>query len=148
MVSKIEETRIEVGITIQGSPEMLDSKFKQKVATLRILKDGRSLTPTHIVCDGLAYELSSDAFVIGIGENENYDLVADRNIAGKPVELCTLRLNEERWALEPSEGVAMEMEADTSLKAGDAVELIMQGSRKRLLLIHCIDLGTDGGSAK
>lgn len=147
VVDKIEETRIEVGISIQGSEELLDSKRQQKLATVRILKDGRSLSPTHIVCDGLAYELSSDSFSIGIGENERFDLVADRNIAGKPVEICTLKLNEDRWALEPSEGVSMDIETDTSLKAGDTVELLMQGTRKRLLLIHCIDLRTQGGDA-
>ncbi len=142
VVSKLEETRIEVGISILGNPEELD--LKQKVATIRIVKDGRSLNPTHIVCDGLAYELSGDSFSIGIGESELFDLVADRNIAGKPVELCTLRLTDERWALEPSEGAAFEMESDTSLKAGDAVEVLIQGSRKRLLLIHCIDIGNQG----
>ncbi len=138
VVHKLEETRIEVGISILGNPETLD--VRQKIATIRVSKDGRSLSPTHIVCDGLAYELSGESFSIGIGENELFDLVADRNIAGKPVELCKLKLADERWSLEPSETAAFDGEKDTALKAGDAVEVLMQGSRKRLLLIHCIDL--------
>jgi len=134
-----------VGISILGNPEELE--LKQKIATIRIVKDGRSLNPTHIVCDGLAYELSGDSFSIGIGESELFDLVADRNIAGKPVELCTLRLTDDRWALEPSEGAAFEMESDTGLKAGDAIEVLIQGSRKRLLLIHCIDISNQGNES-
>lgn len=142
VVNKLEETRIEVGISILGNPETLD--VRQKIATIRVSKDGRSLSPTHIVCDGLAYELSGDSFSIGIGESELFDLVADRNIAGKPVELCKLKLAGERWTLEASEGAAFDGENDAILKAGDAVEVLMQGSRKRLLLIHCIDLGNQG----
>lgn len=144
VVSKPEEMRVEVGISILGVPGELKTGRHQQFATIRVSKDGRSLNPTHIVCDGLAYELCDDSFSIGVGESERFDLVADRNIAGKPIELCTLRHVDDRWTLEVSEaGAVADFESDTSLKAGDAIDVRMEGSRKRLLLIHCIEFGKD-----
>ncbi len=139
VATEIEETRVEVGITSLGSAAPRHPDMKSHFASIRVLRDGRSLNPTHIVCDGLAYELSGSGFTIGVGESDAFDLVADRNIAGKPLELCQLVLADEKWTLQGSEASSLEEEQDRSLKAGDSIEIMMQGGRKRLRLIHCID---------
>ncbi len=136
---RIEETRVERGITSLGAPMARSPETKTRFATIRVRRDGRSLSPTHIVCDGLAYELTESSFSIGVGESDDFDLVADRNIAGKDLELCRLLLVDEKWTVESGEGAELETERESNLKAGDSLEIVMQGTRKRLLLIHCID---------
>jgi len=135
--SDIEETRVEVGISLEGLPET--PKAPSKVASLRLIREGRSLNPTHVVCDGLAYRLEGETFSVGLGESDRFDLVADRASSGEPVGLFRLKSIEDRWSIEAMEGVKLGETGEAGLKAGDAVEIRREGTRKRLVLIHCIE---------
>lgn len=139
-VSKdIEDTRVEVGISMAALPENQGSEANPPLASIRIVREGHSLNPTHIVCDGLAYRLERATFSVGVGESDRFDLVADRDAAGSPIALFRLNSTDERWDIEALEGANLNTDSDASLKAGDAIEILMQGTQKRLLLVHCIE---------
>jgi len=108
------------------------------VGAIRLVKQGKSLNPTHIVCDGLAYELGEGEFIIGFGESEDFDLVVDRGLTPKPAELCRLKLEDEKWVLAESKSAIVESVSLSSLKAGDSLEVALPGRRKQLLLIHSL----------
>jgi len=108
------------------------------LGALRLVKQGKSLNPTHIVCGGLAYELGSGDFLAGVGESEEFDLVVERDLPGTPAELFRLRLEGDRWLLSESKSTIIESVSESSLRAGDSFEVALPGRRKQLLLIHCI----------
>ncbi len=137
--SEIDQIRIDASISMENIPENLEMGLPKSHGSIRVIREGRSLNPTHVVCDGLAYELSESEFSIGLGESENFDLVVDRKPIGEPVSLCRLKMNEDRWMIEASEGLSFETDSEAGLKAGDTIEILAQGNRKLLLLIHCIE---------
>lgn len=136
----IENVRIETGIVLDVPRGEDGSELMPRVpiGAIRVVKQGKSLNPTHIVCDGLAYELGSGEFVIGFGESEDFDLVVERNLTPAPAELCRLKPEEDRWLLSESKGTIVEAVSISNLKAGDWLEVALPGRRKQLLLIHCL----------
>ncbi len=143
VVSQLDEVRVEVGISASEISQENQRDSGARLATVRVAREGRSLSPTHIVCDGLAYELIGGAFSIGAGESGKFDLVADGNRAGASLELCRMIKEDEKWVIRESEGATVDFEKETGLKAGDTIDILMQGTRKRLLLIHCIEIASD-----
>ncbi|MCH2614807.1 MAG: hypothetical protein MKZ70_08985 [Opitutales bacterium] len=139
MVDQLDEVRVEVGISASKITQENQRERGARLATVRVAREGSSLSPTHIVCDGLAYELVGNSFSIGVGESGKYDLIASINQAGNSLELCRLIQEDERWLVRETEGATVDLDRETGLKAGDTIEIVMQGSRKRLLLIHCIE---------
>jgi len=139
VAENVEDIRVEVGISLEGLPQPTAEQLaRHAVGHVNLVKEGKSLAPTHIVCDGLAYELNGDSFVIGVGESESFDLVADRQYAGKSAEICRLVLSDDRWILTEGKGSTVDSKSVSGLKAGDAIEIRSIGQRKRLLLIHCM----------
>lgn len=136
----IEDVRVETGINLDvpKEAEVGDFRARVPVGAIRIIKQGKSLNPTHIVCDGLAYELGTSDFIIGFGESEEFDLVVERDLTPSPAELCRLKFADERWSLAESKSTIIESASATSLRAGDSFEVALPGRRKQLLLIHCI----------
>lgn len=136
----IEDIRVETGINLDMPQEGEggDVLPRVPVGAIRLVKQGKSLNPTHIVCDGLAYELGTGDFVIGFGDSEDFNLVVERDLTPTPAELCRLQLTEERWELAESKSTIIESDSTTSLRAGDSFEVALPGRRKQLLLIHCI----------
>lgn len=136
----IENLRVATGINLDvpvGSEE--SSPYpRAPFGAIRLVKQGKSLNPTHIVCDGLAYELGTGDFIVGFGESEEFDLVVERDLTLSPAELFRLRLEEDRWMLTESKGTIIESVSSASLRAGDSFEVALPGRRKQLLLIHCI----------
>ena len=59
------------------------------------------------------------------------------------MEFCRLILEDERWLIRDTEGATVDFDRETGLKAGDTIDILMQGSRKRLLLIHCIEIASE-----
>jgi len=139
VAKNVEDIRVEVGISLESLPKpTAEQMARHSIGEFKLIKEGKSLAPTHIVCDGLAYELSGDKFVIGIGESEDFDLVADRKYSGKPAEICRLVFSEDRWVLTDRDEDIVESKSVSGLKAGDALDVRSIGQRKRLLLIHCM----------
>lgn len=136
----IEDLRVETGINLDMPQNEGDAGAipSVPVGAIRVVKQGKSLNPTHIVCDGLAYELGTGDFVIGFGDSEEFDLVVERDLTPTPAELCRLKFSEERWVLAESKSTIIESASRTSLRAGDCFEVALPGRRKQLLLIHCI----------
>lgn len=143
VVDRLDEVRVEVGISALEISQEHQRESGARLATVRVAREGRSLTPTHVVCDGLAYEMIGDAFSIGVGESGRFDLTAESNQAGNAMELCRLIQEDERWLLREAEGATVDFDRETDLKAGDTIDILMQGSRKRLLLIHCVEITRD-----
>jgi hypothetical protein len=139
VVNDVEEMRVEVGISMAVIPESEIVGRTRNIASIRIIREDRSLNPTHMVCDGLGYRLEGKSFLVGVGESDGFDLVADRGTAGSPQALFALNSVDDRWMIEAMEGSSLEMQSDASLKAGDAIEILIQETRKRLLLVHCIE---------
>ena len=50
---------------------------------------------------------------------------------------------DEKWVIRESEGATVDFDKETGLKAGDTIDILMQGTWKRLLLIHCIEIASD-----
>ena len=50
---------------------------------------------------------------------------------------------DERWLIRESGELTVDFDRETGLKAGDTIDILMQGSRKRLLLIHCIEIASE-----
>lgn len=136
----IEEVRVETGIVLEApSGDAEDDELSRiPFGAIRLVRHGKSLNPTHIVCDGLAYELGTGEFVIGFGDSEDYDLVVERGLTRSPAELCRLKYEEDRWALTEAKGTIVESVSLSHLKAGDSLEVALPGRRKQLLLIHCL----------
>ena len=143
VVDRLDEIRVEVGISAIDISQEQQRERVARLATVRVDRDGRSLTPTHVVFDGLAYEMIGDTFSIGVGESGRFDLVAESKRAGSSMELCRLILEDKRWLLVESEGATVDFDRETDLKAGDTIDILMPSSRKRLLLIHCVEIGSD-----
>ncbi|MBC2605708.1 hypothetical protein [Pelagicoccus albus] len=136
----IEEVRVETGINLdipQGD-ESSSTRSRFPIGAIRLIKQGKSLNPTHIVCDGLAYELGNGDFIVGFGESEEFNLVVERDLTPAPAELFRLKFEEDRWFLAESKSTIIESAPANSLKAGDSFEVALPGRRKQLLLIHCI----------
>lgn len=136
----IEDLRVETGINLDVPLEGADGSSypRAPISAIRLVKQGKSLNPTHIVCDGLAYELGTGDFIVGFGESEDFDLVVERDLTPSPAELFRLRLEEDRWVLSESKSTIIESVSTSSLRAGDSFEVALPGRRKQLLLIHCI----------
>ncbi len=135
----IESVRVETGIVLEAPKVGGEPGAGQvPIGAIRLVKQGKSLNPTHIVCDGLAYELGPQDFIIGFGESEEFDLVVERGLTEAPAELCRLKPEEDRWMLAESKGTLVEAVTISSLKAGDSLEVALPGRRKQLLLIHCL----------
>ncbi|EDY82126.1 hypothetical protein VDG1235_1746 [Verrucomicrobiia bacterium DG1235] len=136
----IEEVRVETGINLDVPQEGEGGSVQARVpvGAIRLLKHGKSLNPTHIVCDGLAYELGTGDFIIGFGDSEDFDLVVERDLTPSPAELFRLKFDDDRWILAESKSTIIESVSTTSLRAGDSFEVALPGRRKQLLLIHCI----------
>ncbi|MBK1877004.1 hypothetical protein [Pelagicoccus mobilis] len=136
----IEDIRVETGINLEVPQEGEDGSMLPRVpaGAIRLVKQGKSLNPTHIVCDGLAYELGTGDFLIGFGDSEDFDLVVERDLTPTPTELFRLQLTDEKWVLAESKSTIIESGSSTSLRAGDSFEVALPGRRKQLLLIHCI----------
>ncbi|MDQ8185139.1 hypothetical protein [Pelagicoccus sp. SDUM812002] len=136
----IEDVRVETGINLdvpqEGEGELPHPRVP--VGAIRLVKQGKSLNPTHIVCDGLAYELGTGDFIIGFGESEDFHLVVERDLTPSPAELCRLKFEDDRWILAESKSTIIESVSASSLRAGDSFEVALPGRRKQLLLIHCI----------
>lgn len=134
-----DQIRVETGIEngFLNSSDMR-SKGSYDLSSIRLTKMGKSLSPTHIVCDGLAYELREDGFVIGVGESEGFHLVADRRGTGKPYEIGRLVSKNGKWMLTQDSDSALDTQTLSGIRAGDILEVTSQGSRKQLLLIHCM----------
>ena len=64
VVDQLDEVRVEVGISASEISQENQRERGARLATVRIAREGRSLGPTHIVCDGLAYELVGNSFSI------------------------------------------------------------------------------------
>lgn len=134
---KIEDIRIETGVALEA-PSETQTNSTTPIGAIRLVKQGKSLNPTHIVCDGLAYELGEREFTIGFGDSDEFDLIVERNLTPAPAELCRLKFDEDRWMLAESKGMIVESVSISNLKAGDSLEVALPGRRKELLLIHCI----------
>lgn len=136
----IGDVRIETGIQLEAPELGLGGErvARSPVGAIRVVKSGKSLNPTHMVCDGLAYELGQGAFVVGFGESEDFDLVVERDLARQPVEIFRLQLDADGWRLDESKGATVECSSISYLRAGDGIELALPGLRKQLLLIHCL----------
>ena len=135
----VEEMRVEVGISMDALAEKQTLDTSPAIASIRVVREGRSLNPTHIVCDGLGYRLEGESFLVGVGESDRFDLVADRETLESPQPLFNLNFADDCWAIKALERASLETDFDVSLKAGDAIEILIQGTRKRLLLVHCIE---------
>lgn len=136
---QIEDLRVETGISLDVPHDESEGGFSRiPIGAIRLVKQGKSLNPTHIVCDGLAYELGTGDFIVGFGESEDFDLVVERDLTNSPAELFRLTLEEDRWILSESKGTIIESVSTNSLRAGDSFEVALPGRRKQLLLIHCI----------
>ncbi|MDQ8203266.1 hypothetical protein [Pelagicoccus sp. SDUM812003] len=136
----IEDVRVETGIVLEA-PSGKDGEAGASIVpigAIRLVRQGKSLNPTHIVCDGLAYELGEEEFIIGFGESESFDLVVESNLTPSPAELCRLKPEEDRWVLAESKSTIVEAVSISTLKAGDSLEVALPGRRKQLLLIHCL----------
>ncbi len=136
----IEDVHVETGIVLETPSSDGEGGTASGIpfGALRLVKEGKSLNPTHIVCDGLAYELGEKEFVIGFGDSKTFNLVVERDLSPTPAELCRLAPEEDRWMLSVSKGALIESGSSTSLKAGDSLEVALPGRRKQLLFIHCI----------
>lgn len=136
----IENVRVETGISLEppSGDGLAAGPRRGPVGAIRLVRQGKSLNPTHIVCDGLAYELGQGEFVIGFGESEDFNLVVERDLTPAPAELCRLKQEEDRWSLLEAQGTIVESAVVSTLKAGDSLEVALPGRRKQLLLIHCI----------
>lgn len=137
-VANIEDATVHSGIDFDDLPGLGNEANRQVLGSINLIQEGKSLNPTHIVCDGLAYEIGQGPFVIGVGESEDFDLVVERRASGPAVELCRLVYNDDRYLLTEARGAVFESKSISGLKAGDALEVKVLGRRKRLLLIHCL----------
>lgn len=139
VVKDVEEMRVEAGISTGDLPEIQDLESQPSFASIQVVREERSLNPTHVVCDGLAYRLGNGSFSVGVGESDRFELVLDREAPGSPQALFRFNSIDDRWIIEAMEGGRLETQSDASLKAGDSIEILFQGTRKRLLLVHCIE---------
>ncbi len=138
-VDNVEEIRVETGIDLEGiSDGSANGGVSQQLGVARLLKEGRSLNPTHIVCDGLAYELSKEEFVLGVGESEDYDLMVDRHEGSAPFELCRVLKIEDRWVLSDSKNDVIDASSRSGIKGGDSLQVTILGRTKNLLFVHCL----------
>lgn len=143
VVDQLDEVRVEVGISASEISQENQGERGARLATVRVAREGRALSPTHIVCDGLAHEMVGNSFSIGVGESGVFDLIASSDQDGNSLELCRLIREDERWLIRETEGATVDFDRETGLKAGDTIDILMQGSRKRLLLIHCIEIASE-----
>ena len=49
---------------------------------------------------------------------------------------------DERWLIRETEGATVDFDRETGPKR-NTIDILMQGSRKRLLLIHCIEIASE-----
>ncbi len=137
-VNNVEEIRVETGIDLDQLPGSDSDATPPHLGSIRLIQEGRSLNPTHIVCDGLAYDLSKEEFVLGVGESEDYDLMVDRHEGSASFELCRIIKIEDRWVLSDSKEGTIHASSRSGIKAGDALEVTLLGQVKNLLFVHCL----------
>ncbi|MCH6258298.1 hypothetical protein MLD52_17180 [Puniceicoccaceae bacterium K14] len=134
----VETVRVETGIAQPNLMNDGSDEARFSLCSISLIKKGKSLAPSHIVCDGLAYELVEDGFIIGLGESERFHLVVDRHGLGEPGELARLVKKNERWVLVEKSSESVDVDSLSGVRAGDEIEVTIRGRRKKLLLIHCM----------
>lgn len=135
---EMETLRVETGIAPSRMVRDVIEDVRSGLCSISLVKKGKSLMPTHIVCDGLAYELIPEGFTIGVGEDVRFNLVVDRHGAGESIEVARLVKKGDRWVLIDKNSESLDTDSLSGIRAGDVLDFTIRGRRKHLLFIHCL----------